>query len=275
MSSPSHTKRKNGGARPETAVGMSDGQPMPRRKGRSRKPPSSRENHPRDNSEGHSKPNPSLRSNDDTSSAQLKRESSDLPPTTSPARAARRSASKRKGSRNAEPIPKNEEDAQRPGSGDLRTLPVSENSESEDLPIELGTSKPRNDSSERNRHRLLRRGSKLRPNASPKEEAAARLEQVEKIIAESEDDPNAPDVIFGAGGDPMVHAVEDNLMIKVRRPEEELILRETPFRDGRYGACFNCGGHVVIPGLAQFYCEHCGWIRRPVETQVISPGHHD
>lgn len=56
---------------------------------------------------------------------------------------------------------------------------------------------------------------------------------------------------------------------------EQLVLKETSFRDGRYGTCFSCGQPVVIPGLAQFYCENCGWIRRPIEAKAIIPGHHD
>ncbi|KAI0561159.1 hypothetical protein FGB62_91g020 [Gracilaria domingensis] len=60
-----------------------------------------------------------------------------------------------------------------------------------------------------------------------------------------------------------------------QRYEERLVVSETDFEDFRYGTCHSCGSPIVIPGLAQFYCAKCGWIRRPVDMMSITPGHHD
>lgn len=56
---------------------------------------------------------------------------------------------------------------------------------------------------------------------------------------------------------------------------EKLVLHDTPFADRRYGECVVCGDPVAIPGLERFFCGRCGWVRRPVETETIAPGHHD
>lgn len=79
----------------------------------------------------------------------------------------------------------------------------------------------------------------------------------------------------GKGSDAVREADESASVASSRRPEEEAVLSGTQFRDGRYGTCFQCGGFVVIPGLATFYCEQCRWVARPVETETIAPGHHD
>lgn len=68
---------------------------------------------------------------------------------------------------------------------------------------------------------------------------------------------------------------EDHTGVKDKSLEEEMVIRETKFRDGRYGTCFTCGAAIVIPGLAQLYCEHCGWVNRPIDIETIAPGHHD
>lgn len=59
------------------------------------------------------------------------------------------------------------------------------------------------------------------------------------------------------------------------RQAESLVETETVYGTGRYGRCFNCEESIVIPGVAQFFCKNCGWMRRPVEIKTVAPGHHD
>lgn len=54
------------------------------------------------------------------------------------------------------------------------------------------------------------------------------------------------------------------------------VMKGTAFSDGRYGQCHVCDGHIVIPGLAHYLCGNCGWIIRPVNSEIIAPtSHHE
>lgn len=113
---------------------------------------------------------------------------------------------------------------------------------------------------------MATRGSAFAKGPTAEQAAAGRVAEVERIAALGEGDADAPIVLMGGGSDPFVGAQPGfEAVVRVGREEEELMLRETPFLEGRYGACFCCGGRVVIPGYVVFYCAFCGWVWRPVQ----------
>lgn len=63
----------------------------------------------------------------------------------------------------------------------------------------------------------------------------------------------------------------------VGKEDIEMMKDSEEYSDGRYGTCGTCNeGRIMIPGLAHYLCENCGWVDRQQNNEIIAPtSHHE